>query len=49
MLTRKDDDVIMKRRFLLEEANHFDRPHHCCDFDPDLASKDSLPSVDWLD
>ena len=26
-----------------------DRPHHCCDFGPDLASKDSLPSVDWLD
>ena len=31
------------------EGNHFDRPHHCCDFDPDLASKDSSPSVDWLD
>ena len=31
------------------EVNHFDRPHHCCDFGPDLASKDSSPSVDWLD
>ena len=31
------------------EENHFDRPHHCCDFGPDLASKDSSPSVDWLD
>ena len=40
---------MMKRRFLKEEENHFNRPHHCFDFEPDLASKDSSPSVDWLD